>query len=100
MHLLHDRPRGEKYAGWWRITAVDEPHSFSFDDGFADEHFDDNPDLPVSHNVYRFEAEDAATLATFTTTFDTVEGLQQVLAMGMEEGATLAINQIDGFLAG
>lgn len=92
-------PEGEKYAGWWRITAVDEPHGFAFDDGFADEDFVDNPHLPVSHAGYRFEEHDGGTRATFTTTYDTAEGLQQVLDMGMEEGATLAINQIDAFLA-
>lgn len=92
-------PEGDKYAGWWRVTAVDEPRSFAFDDGFADQDFNDNPDLPVSHNVYRFEAADAGTRAVFTTTYDSAEAMQQVLDMGMEEGATEAINQIDGFLA-
>ena len=92
-------PEGDKYAGWWRITAVQAPESFSFDDGFAHEDFTDNNDLPVSHNVYRFEPDGDGTLATFTTTYDSAEALQTVLDMGMEEGATLAINQIDGFLA-
>ncbi len=92
-------PEGEKYAGWWRITAVDEPSSFAFDDGFADEDFQDHPDLPVSHNVYRFEGTDGGTRATFTTTYDSAEAMQAVLDMGMEEGATQAINQIDDFLA-
>lgn len=92
-------PEGDKYAGWWRVTAVDEPRSFAFDDGFADQDFNDNPDLPVSHNVYRFEAADGGTRAVFTTTYDSAEAMQQVLDMGMEEGATEAINQIDGFLA-
>lgn len=92
-------PEGEKYAGWWLITSVDEPHGFAFDDGFADSDFQHNPDLPVSHNVYRFEAADGGTLATFATTYDSAEAMQQVLDMGMEEGATQAINQIDGFLA-
>ena len=35
----------------------------------------------------------------FTSTFDSAEDLQKVLDMGIEEGATSAINQIDGFLA-
>ncbi|HEU0090434.1 MAG TPA: SRPBCC domain-containing protein [Pseudonocardiaceae bacterium] len=29
-------PEGDKHAGYWQITAVDEPTSFSFEDGFAD----------------------------------------------------------------
>lgn len=92
-------PDGEKYAGWWRITSVDEPHQFDFDDGFADEDFNENPDLPVSHNTYAFTAEDDGTRAVFTTRYDSAEALQQVLDMGVEEGATSAINQIDGYLA-
>ena len=92
-------PEGEKYAGWWRITAVDEPTSFAFDDGFADEDLNDNPDLPVSHNVYRFTAKDTSTVATYTSTYDSAEALQQVLDMGVEEGAIGAINQIDAYLA-
>ena len=47
-------PEGDKHAGYWQITAVDEPRSFSFDDGFADLDFNPNPELPVSKNVYTF----------------------------------------------
>lgn len=93
-------PDGEKFAGYWRITEVDEPNSFAFADGFADpEDFAPNTDLPESQNVYRFESTGDGTRATFTSTYATPEALQQVLAMGMEEGATQAINQIDDFLA-
>lgn len=92
-------PEGERFYGWWQITASQEPESFAFEDGFADESFATNPDLPVSHNVYRLTPDDDGTLATFTTTYDSAADLQQVLDMGMEEGATQAINQIDAFLA-
>ncbi|WP_454296417.1 SRPBCC family protein [Salana multivorans] len=94
-------PDGEKFGGWWRITAVDEPHSFAFDDGFADADLNDAPDMPVSHNVYRFEADgDGGTRAHYVGVYDTAEDLQKVLEMGMAEGATESINQIDAFLAG
>ncbi|MDN5795700.1 MAG: SRPBCC domain-containing protein [Intrasporangium sp.] len=92
-------PDGEKFAGWWLITAVDQPSRFAFDDGFADQDFNPNPDLPISHNIYSFDAQDGGTRATFLSSYDTAEGLAQVLEMGIEEGATLAINQIDAFLA-
>ena len=92
-------PDGVKYAGWWEVTAVDEPHSFAFDDGFSDEEHHALMDMPVSHNVYTFDSEDGGTKATFLSTFDTPEDLQKVLEMGVEEGATQAINQIDGLLA-
>lgn len=93
-------PEGERFGGGWLITAVEAPTSFAFDDGFADADLDPDPALPVSHNVYTFADHEGGTLATFVSSYDTPEGLQQVLDMGMEEGATSAINQIDDFLAG
>lgn len=92
-------PEGEKYRGFWEITGVEAPHSFSFEDGFADEDFKPTPDMPVSHNVYAFESTGEGTRALYTSTYDTAEGLQTVIDMGMEEGATSAINQIDRLLA-
>ncbi|QOR70147.1 SRPBCC domain-containing protein [Ruania alkalisoli] len=92
-------PEGEKHGGWWEIAEVDEPHSLRFRDGFADADLNPVDTAPVSENVYRFESIDGGTRAVYTSTYATAEALQQVLDMGMEEGATLAINQIDDFLA-
>ncbi|MBX7434544.1 SRPBCC domain-containing protein [Mycobacterium sp. Y57] len=88
-------PDGDKHAGYWEVTAVDAPRSFSFDDGFADLEFTPNPDLPVSKNVFTFAEHEGGTRATFTSTYATAEALQQVLDMGVVEGASSAINQID-----
>jgi uncharacterized protein YndB with AHSA1/START domain len=93
-------PDGEKTAGWWRVTAVDEPNSFAFDDGFADADLNPLPGWPVSHNQYSFASREGGTRATFHTSYDSAEDLQKVLDWGVEEGATLSINQIDAFLAG
>lgn len=92
-------PEGEKYAGYWEITAVDEPASFSFDDGFADEDFNPNPEMPVSKNVYTFAEHNGGTRAVYVSTYASAEALQQVLDMGVVEGASSAINQIDDLLA-
>lgn len=99
-HYFMTSPDGEKYYGWWRITAVDEPKTFEFEDGFAaDDSFTPLADMPVSKNVYAFETIDNGTRATFTSTYDSAEGLQQVLDMGVVEGASSAINQIDDLVA-
>ena len=92
-------PEGDKHAGYWQITTVDEPRGFSFDDGFADLDFNPDPALPVSTNVYTFTEHDGGTRATYVSTFASAEGLQQVLDMGIVEGATSAINQIDELIA-
>ena len=92
-------PDGQKYAGYWEITAVDEPRSFSFLDGFADAELNPNPDLPVSRNTYTFTEHDGGTRAVYVSTYASAEGLAQVLEMGVVEGATSAINQIDALIA-
>ena len=93
-------PEGEKYYGYWDVQSVDEPKCFSFNDGFAlDETFARNTKLPESQNSYEFSDVGGSTKAVYTSVYATAEALDQVLQMGLEEGATTAINQIDEFLA-
>lgn len=99
-HYFMTSPEGERYYGWWKVTAVDEPRSFAFEDGFAaDDSFAPLDDMPVSKNVYLFEAIDGGTRATFTSTYDSAAALQKVLDMGVIEGASSAIGQIDALVA-
>ena len=90
----------EKYYGYWEIDAVNAPSSFEFRDGFAlDDTFAKNTDMPESRSVYSFEPTPSGTRATFVATYATAEALQQVLSMGVVDGASQAINQIDTLLA-
>ncbi len=98
-HYLMTGPDGEKFPGWWEITAVDEPTSFSFRDGFATEDFTPVPDMPVSECTYRFTATETGTRAVYTSSYASAEALQQVLDMGAVEGSRGAIDQIDALLA-
>lgn len=91
-------PDGQKYPGLWEITAVDEPRSLSFDDKFADADFNADPGMPATHSVYTFTEHDGGTRAVYLSTYDSAEGLQKVLDMGVIEGASAAINQIDALL--
>jgi uncharacterized protein YndB with AHSA1/START domain len=92
-------PSGDKHSGYWLITAVDEPTSFSFEDGFADSDFNPDPALPVSSNVFTFAEHADGTRAVYVSTYRSAEALQQILDMGVVEGATSAINQIDDLVA-
>jgi uncharacterized protein YndB with AHSA1/START domain len=93
-------PEGHRFAGYWDVVSVDEPHGFEFDDGFANDDLTPNPDMPVSRNRYAFTPNDGGTRAVYTATYASTEALQQVLDMGIVEGASGAINQIDDLLAG
>ncbi|MCV7382239.1 SRPBCC domain-containing protein [Mycolicibacter longobardus] len=92
-------PDGEKYPGYWEIAAVDEPRSFSFVDGFADLDFNPNPEMPVASNVYTFTEHDGGTRATYVSIFESAADLQQLLEMGVVEGTSEALSQIDALVA-
>jgi uncharacterized protein YndB with AHSA1/START domain len=93
-------PEGARYFAYWDIATVDEPKGFSFEDGFAvDETFTPNPAMPQSTQAYAFAESDGTTRATFVSTYATAEDLQKVLDMGVVEGASSAINQIDALIA-
>ena len=92
-------PEGDKYRGWWRVLTVDPPRSLEFEDGFADDQGEPNPDMPTTVvHVAIDELPDGRTLMAVRSTFPSLEAMEQVLAMGAVEGMTLAMNQIDDLL--
>jgi uncharacterized protein YndB with AHSA1/START domain len=92
-------PDGETSAGYWTFLAVDAPHSFEVEDGFANEDGSPNDAMPTMRMVFTFEATDGGSRVSTTTRFASVEQLQTVLEMGMEEGMLSAMSQMDGVLA-
>jgi uncharacterized protein YndB with AHSA1/START domain len=93
-------PEGEKYHGWWQIRAVDAPRSLELEDGFADDSGQPNPDMPTTvMQVSVTERDGGGTRMTMHSTFPSAEALEQMTAMGMEEGLRSALGQIDGILA-
>jgi uncharacterized protein YndB with AHSA1/START domain len=92
-------PEGDKHGGWWRILAVDAPHSLELQDGFADDTGAPNPDLPVTTLRVTLSEEAGVTRMVMTSTFPSLEAMEQMTEMGMEEGIREALSQIDGILA-
>ncbi len=92
-------PEGDQPRGWWRVLAVDAPHRLEFQDGFADDAGDPDPDMPTMNvRVTLNEQPNGGTRMTIETTFPSPEAMEQLVAMGMEEGATSAVAQIDELL--
>lgn len=92
-------PDGDKAGGWWQITAIDAPRRLEFDDGFADD--DGNPmdEMGITHARVTIESVGGKTRMTVRSNFDTVEQLEKMIQMGMEEGMRLALGQIDEMLS-
>jgi len=94
-------PEGDRPGGWWRIVSVDAPHSLELDDGFSDDHGTGADTMPVMRmRLDLAERAGGATTMTLRTTFASVDDMERILAMGMEEGITAAIGQMDAILAG
>ena len=92
-------PEGQKSHGWWRFTALDEPRSLEFDDGFADESGAPDTSMPTTHGRVEREETPDGTRMTVTSHFATAEQMQQLVSMGMVEGITEAMGQMDEVLA-
>ena len=93
-------PEGDQPRGWWRVLDVDAPHRLDFEDGFADDDRSPNPAMPTMiMRVSLHERPGGGTRMAIETTFPSAEAMEQILAMGTEEGMVAAMSQIDGLLA-
>ncbi len=92
-------PEGDQPRGWWRVLAVEAPRHLEFEDGFADDAGNPNPDTPtMTIRVAIEEQPGGGSRMAIETTFPSVEAMDQLVTMGMEEGMALAIGQIDELL--
>ena len=93
-------PEGDQPKGYWDIVEVAPPHRLVVNDGFANDDGTPNDDLPRSEfRVTIAEVGEGRTRMSIESVFSSTEAMEQVLAMGMEEGLTQAIGQIDAILA-
>lgn len=92
-------PEGDQPHGWWRIVEAEAPHRLVFQDGFSNDDGSDNTDMPSTRFNVTIETIDRGSRMTIESVFPTVEALEQMLAMGMEEGLKQAVGQIDAILA-
>jgi uncharacterized protein YndB with AHSA1/START domain len=92
-------PDGTQAHGWWRFLALDEPHALEFEDGFADTAGVPDATMPTIRGRVELQETADGTRMTVTSQFATVEQMEQLVTMGMVEGMTLAMGQIDEVLA-
>jgi uncharacterized protein YndB with AHSA1/START domain len=92
-------PEGDKAPGWWRVLEVDPPHHLSFENGVADDTGEPMADMPfMIMRVALCETPSGGTHMVIEGTFPSTEAMDRFLSMGMEEGITGSVSQIDGLL--
>ncbi len=90
-------------ATWrpWEVLEAEAPRRLVFRDGFADADGRPNSDMPI--NDVRVAISDIGdgrrTRMSIETVFPDAAAMEQLLAMGMEQGLTEAVGQIDAILA-
>jgi len=91
-------PDGDVSRGYWEFLDVKAPHAFEVRDGFCRPDGTPNTAMPSMRMTFEFEATASGSRLTTTTFFNTVEELEQLLDMGMDEGIRQAMGQIDAVL--
>jgi uncharacterized protein YndB with AHSA1/START domain len=91
-------PDGDVSRGYWQYLDVRPLASFEVLDGFALPDGTPNDDLPSMRMIFTFLATPSGSQVTTTTWFRSVDELDQLLAMGMEQGMREAMGQMDAVL--
>ncbi|HSK93081.1 MAG TPA: SRPBCC domain-containing protein [Candidatus Angelobacter sp.] len=92
-------PEGDQPKGYWDVLEVEPPRRLVVLDGFAND--DGSPNEAMPQGTMRLTIEpidDGRTRMVIESEFPSTEAMEQVLAMGAEEGMKQAIGQIDGIL--
>jgi uncharacterized protein YndB with AHSA1/START domain len=97
----------ESQSEWFGKTAwgkavyedINEFNSFTYKDYFSDEDGNISDEMPVATVTMEFIETDSKTRLLSTSVFDTVEGYDKVLAMGVVEGVSQTWDRMEELLA-
>ena len=93
-------PAGDQPRAFWVIDEVEPPHRLVFHDNFANDDGTPNEAFPPSEARVTIQSiGEGRTRMSIENLFPSTEAMEQVLAIGMEEGLTQAVGQIDAILA-
>ncbi|HEU4354294.1 MAG TPA: SRPBCC domain-containing protein [Actinomycetota bacterium] len=93
-------PEGDQPRGFWEVDELEPPHRLVVRDGFSNEDGTPNTELPTGILRVTIQRLDSGkTRMSIESEFPTVEAMEQLLAMGQEEGMRQALGQIDAILA-
>lgn len=91
-------PQGEASYGAWEFLRIDEGTGFEVLDAFANADGTVFEGFPAMRMVFTFEPTGGGSTLRNVTHFDSLEALEQVVAMGAVEGSRMAMDQLDAVL--
>tara|TARA_R110000782_G_scaffold52830_7_gene112826 strand:- start:1079 stop:1564 length:486 start_codon:yes stop_codon:yes gene_type:complete len=93
-------PEGERHYARMDFLEIEPESKYVALDVFADDAGNTDPNMPKQTFTTSFIDEDETTTVVVAVDYESVEDLQKVIEMGMEQGITMAQDQLEAMLAG
>lgn len=92
---------GERHDSEWDVVAADPPRHLELRDADVDDHGRPNDGNAMTAMVITIaERLGGGAVMTIRTHFDSLAGMEEVLATGFQEGMRAVLSQMDAVLAG
>lgn len=92
-------PEGEKHYCVADYSSIEEHKIFKHLDAFCDENQVLNTQMPRTQWTSQFDANGDNTLVSLTMQYQKLEDLENIIAMGFKEGFTMAMDNLDQYIA-
>jgi uncharacterized protein YndB with AHSA1/START domain len=94
-------PEGERHDSTWEVIAADPPRYLELRDADVDDAGRPNDGNAMTAMAITIEDRDGGSaVMAIRTHFDSLAGMEQILAMGAEDGMHMVVSQIEAVLAG
>jgi uncharacterized protein YndB with AHSA1/START domain len=90
---------GDRFNGAWNVVEVAAPTRLVVEDAIVDDHGTPTDGNSMTRMEIDIRAAGDTTRMILTTHFDSLQGMEQAIAMGVVEGMRACISQIDALLA-
>ncbi len=97
-HYAMVGPKGEKHWGWMGYHKIDPEKMFQGEDFFCDDQGEPNKDLPNVDWTNQFADQGETTTVTITSVYNSPKDLETVMEMGMKEGLTMTLDQLEDLI--
>jgi uncharacterized protein YndB with AHSA1/START domain len=97
-HYAMNGPQGEQHFGRMDYLEIEPEDGFLASDVFCDADGNADPSLPRQEMEFRFTPAGDGTRVVTVVQYASLEDLNRILAMGMQEGLTMAQDQLEALL--
>src|ERR1700728_2657563 len=90
---------GDRFDGTWNVIEVDAPTRLVVEDAIVEDDGTPSDGNSMTRMEIDIDATSGTTRMILTTHFDSLEGMEQAIALGVAEGMKACMSQFDALLA-